>query len=89
MRETYFILQKYNKIDSRVVTTYKLISRENAKTRKITFFISYCEDIAWVGLIVKDSVIICETRREVNRKRNRYHHNDYCNEFKCYAEKFF
>ena len=28
---------------------------------KITFFIFYCEDIARVGLIVKDSVIICET----------------------------
>ena len=27
----------------------------------ITYFISHSEDIFWVGLIVKDSVIICET----------------------------
>ena len=28
---------------------------------KITFFIFYCEDIVRVSLIVKDSVIVCET----------------------------
>ena len=31
VHETYFILQKYNKMHLRVATPYKLISRENAK----------------------------------------------------------
>ena len=31
------------------------------QVEKITLFISYCEDIVRLGLIVKDSVIIYET----------------------------
>ena len=40
-----------------VLTPKNLFDQVN----KITLSISYCEDIVQVGLIVKDSVIICET----------------------------